>query len=180
MVIDQFIKMRRCRQVLRWHTERTIQHQNLADHQWGVAMLVDYMGGPSQAVKAALVHDCAEVELGDIPAPVKWQFGNLYAEKERTVEDNMGVHGGWAKHITVAEKVLVETADRMEALLFSFEEIQLGNQNMRAPFDKLVRKLAPNWRGIPTSGQVLIWYLMEETGYLEFNQDVVKIMEAPR
>lgn len=164
---------------MRWHTEGPLQMQTLADHQWGVAMLAMYLTDNKCTlflVRAALVHDCAELIIGDIPAPTKWKFGSLLEEAERKAEEEMGITV-WLENITPDEQELLSVADRMEALLFSYEELLLGNTRMQWPFEKLMRKLAEVWARIPQRGQEIILRLCEDIGFLETHLGVATLIE---
>ena len=68
--------------VTRFHTLRTIRQQSVAHHSWGVATLLLHVWpeAPASVLRAALWHDVAEIETGDMPAPIKWANPELKKE----------------------------------------------------------------------------------------------------
>lgn len=60
--------------VRRYHTTPRVRPQAVAQHAWGVAIIYTYLTG-SRDVLSTLLHDCAEVFVGDIPAPIKAHAG---------------------------------------------------------------------------------------------------------
>ena len=68
--------------VVRWHTRRTARHQTLAEHKALVAMLAVWLAhrlppgrfgamDELELLRAALLHDVPETQLGDLPNPAK-------------------------------------------------------------------------------------------------------------
>ena len=60
-------------EVKRYHTMPTIGEQTVANHSWGVAVILSWLK-PDISPKAllkALTHDVAEKQTGDMPAPTK-------------------------------------------------------------------------------------------------------------
>ena len=119
--------------VKRWHVEATIQTQNLAAHQWGVAMIIrEICPGDIMLLEAALTHDCAEVVTGDIPFTAKRESPVLRAASE-LCEAEFNVRNKIQYEFELSKEQLhaLAWADTFEALLFSQREIALGNQLMQ-------------------------------------------------
>lgn len=60
--------------VRRWHANPDLAHtaQTNAQHQWGCAVLaMQLFPGRYDLLKACLLHDCGEVDVGDIAGPAK-------------------------------------------------------------------------------------------------------------
>lgn len=60
-------------EVTRYHAVPTVKPQNLAHHQWCVAMLAIYLWPQlrKELLVEILVHDCDEIITGDVPYTVK-------------------------------------------------------------------------------------------------------------
>ncbi len=98
--------------------------QNLAEHQWGVAMLcweLSLRRGTAPSVSllmAALTHDLSEAWLGDMPGNVKWEYPGLareYAEAEAMVEEQIGTRISLSKY----ERTVLRWADGLELYIYS-------------------------------------------------------------
>lgn len=98
--------------------------QNLAEHQWGVAMFVraicERMGDQPSAplLLAALTHDIPERWLGDMPANVKWAHPALALEY-RKAEDIVERSCGTRVQLTAGEETILKWADGLECLVYS-------------------------------------------------------------
>jgi len=116
--------------VKRYHTIDTVKEQTVADHTWGVLMIVRYLTGrPSWSlVEAALLHDVPEVVTGDVPAPAKWQSQqpcDALDEIESKVLDEMKAP---MPALTSEEVLILKIADTTELLLKARREMDLGNK----------------------------------------------------
>lgn len=129
-------------EVERFHMMRTSQRQNVADHSFGVAwgcwLMTD--GKPSaNLLMAALAHDAAEHEVGDIPAPTKRTLGLrelLHTHEAKVVERVLGsVHGA----LTEDELRVLSLADSLDGLMFCYRELRTGNTRMEWPFNNYRR-----------------------------------------
>lgn len=73
--------------VLRYHATPSVPCQDLASHQWNVAIICHHLctvaGYDEQftreVVMLGLFHDTPELITGDIPAPVKWERPDMEA-----------------------------------------------------------------------------------------------------
>jgi hypothetical protein len=115
--------------VTRWHTMPNLKPQNLAAHSWGVALLIARLyDGPAvflpALLRAALEHDLAESEIGDMPRPARTlDHRNL----EAVTGARMGIMGEWSLPESV--RPWLEWADLIEAGLHAQREAALGNSH---------------------------------------------------
>lgn len=123
--------------VTRWHSVRTSRNQNLAEHQYMVAMLAQEMAlrifnAPLSdsdyraLTEYALRHDTPEIVLGDIPGPVKRKLELIYDEESPFDELEASVCSRFkaAKERVQnsALMVIVQLADLADAIVFITEE----------------------------------------------------------
>lgn len=79
---------------------------------------------------AALVHDLAEHQVGDIPAPSKREFG--IGEQINELESRLLSASGWGpQELTDSEARALKLADIAQGALYCVEELQRGNTKMR-------------------------------------------------
>ncbi len=135
-LIDRF---RRGGTVRRYHTHRLLRPPNNAEHQWGVAMIVDhlwraagYHETPPQLIVKALYHDVPEYDTGDMPAWVKrgTDLGAHINEIEAGVAKRLGIEDpepGMETHI-------LKAADELEHLWTCLDERRLGNTDLSEMF----------------------------------------------
>lgn len=142
--------------VLRYHTCRTARTQDLAQHQWGVAMLVlvvEPKAGPN-LVRAALTHDLAEYTTGDLPYPVKMDNPELKDELGE-IEERFEAEHGLAFHLTEYEMRVLKWCDMAELCLWCLEDIRLGNKNANVPFNNGMAALSSMGCPSPAARQIL-------------------------
>lgn len=124
--------------VKRYHVMDTLRTQNNAEHSFGVAWLVYMLSGgmPSAALLiAALQHDLAEQDTGDLPAPAKRRLGisEQFAEYEETILLEIGL---LAQPLSEYELRILKLADCAELCLFCIREIALGNKQMHIVYQR--------------------------------------------
>jgi len=125
--------------VRRYHTITTLVTETVGHHSHGVALLACMLTEEPtlDLVFAALVHDLAEHQLGDIPSPAKRQYG--IGEQVNELEEKLLTDSGWATgDLTAQEKRVLKLADIAQGALFCVEEIQRGNTRMRVVFDRYI------------------------------------------
>lgn len=119
--------------VKRYHVKRTHRTQTVAEHTFGMLMLVKQVlektvvsdFDKSRIYEAVLHHDLPELFTGDIPAPIKRahpQLGPLM----NTIEEGLAPLYLDA-HLGPWDAALIKWADRMELVLWCLEEIRMGN-----------------------------------------------------
>lgn len=115
-------------QIKRWHTNQTIGTQTNAHHQWGVAALLNYIVPDNpKLIVAGLFHDSQEQLTGDVPYPVKRKNAKLAAELDRLNEKIKSEYSNLFPQLSHSEAALLKIADRLEALIYSKFQLELGN-----------------------------------------------------
>ena len=119
--------------VRRYHTiEHVARSQNIADHSWQVAQIILCIDPDcrKELLVAALDHDTGECYTGDVPAPFKWDNPGLKAELKNLETEHMHKMGIEGHPLDGHEKNVLRWADIMECMMFSWEEVALGNRSM--------------------------------------------------
>ena len=123
----------------RYHTLTTLTEETVGHHSHGVALLVFMLvEEPSiSLIFAALVHDLAEHQTGDLPSPSKRQFG--ITEQFSALEDRLLETSGWGlEGLTPEEARTLKLADVAQGAMYCAEEIISGNTRMKVVFDRYV------------------------------------------
>ena len=124
-------------EVKRYHTVTTLINETVGHHSHGVAMLtlmIDPAAG-RELLLAALMHDLAEHQVGDIPSPAKREYG--IGEQVSELEDRlMRAAGLVMPDLNTRDARTLKLADIAQGALFCAREISLGNQRMRAIFTR--------------------------------------------
>lgn len=137
------LELRKGANVRRYHTEYVIGEQTNAAHSHGVAMLLTQFYphlANSNTLLACLVHDLPEGHTGDMPATIKWLEPELADMLDR-VEAKRAEYLGIKIALSDAEKQAVYVCDYLEAMLFTYEQIKLGNRFFMAVYVRLFKKL---------------------------------------
>lgn len=119
--------------VQRYHVKRTHRQQTVAEHTFGMLMLVKQVNefdgflGDRVAVvyDYILHHDLPELMTGDIPAPIKRAHPSLGPMMDAIEADMHPLYRECS--LTPLELSLVKWADRMELVLWCLEEVRMGN-----------------------------------------------------
>ena len=130
-IFKQLLCIRRGGEVRRFHTHRRIKEENVAEHSFGVAWILWLIteGQCSAALlMEALVHDLAEQETGDIPAPFKHRIGfrDLICDFEENILRAYGLPV--SAPISEIEKWTLKLADSLDALASCCREAEMGNK----------------------------------------------------
>lgn len=124
--------------VKRYHVKRTHRTQTLAEHTFGMLMLVKQVtegrgehGLQSLAIlyNAILHHDLPELMTGDVPAPIKRVHPALGPLMDSIEQDLYPLYREYT--LTQEEAALLKWADRMELVLWCLEEFRLGNSYVK-------------------------------------------------
>lgn len=124
-------------EVTRYHTVTTLVKETVGHHSHGVAMLALLLNplASRQVLMAALFHDLAEHQTGDIPSPAKRQFG--IGDKVDELEHRlMRAAGIVMPELSPDDARTLKLADLAQGALFCVREISLGNSRMRAVLDR--------------------------------------------
>lgn len=113
--------------VLRYHAKRTHGSQTVADHTWGVCLVLLWLYEPAlpsvKILRSALLHDVHEVITGDVPAPAKWRSPALTAaltELEASIATEMEL-----PEIEMSD--VLRFADTAELTMYSIVQANMGN-----------------------------------------------------
>lgn len=119
----------------RYHTEDTLTVQTVAEHSFGVAMLVHLLAPDArkELIMAALVHDLAEHKIGDIPSPTKRSMPDLKQAVD-TAEANLLLENDLIFILTDEEKAILKVADLFDGMLFCIRERKMGSTMSNAAF----------------------------------------------
>ncbi len=121
--------------VRRYHTVRTLVTETVGHHSHGVAALCLLLVRQPSAnlLRAALLHDLAEHQTGDIPSPAKRQYGigDQVSALENQLLDAVGLT---MPLLTDAEERTLKLADIAQGALFCAQETHLGNEAMWAVY----------------------------------------------
>lgn len=149
--LQHITMLREASAVKRWHTARTQKNQTLAEHSYGVAVLVQVLDPQcrKEVLLAAMWHDLPEYITGDTPAHAKRRAPQL-----AVVLEEMERHCGplyLDAGLTVYEEHLLKFCDLMELILWSLEEVLMGNTYALQPAKLGVEWLNDtigNWKGM--------------------------------
>lgn len=124
-------------QVKRYHTVTTLALETVGHHSAEVALIVLLLEPDArrQLLTAALFHDLAEHQTGDIPSPAKrvYGIGEQVDDLEKRLMHEAGI---FYPALTEAEARTVKLADIAQGALFCAREINTGNRKMRTVFDR--------------------------------------------
>ena len=145
---ERLDQLRRGATVTRYHTHRVLRPQSVGEHSHGVALIAlelwretfwrkTYASElpPAWLLLAALEHDLAEGQVGDMPSPAKRRHPALHAaltnaelaESERL---ELGAH----EHLGPEASDILRMADQLEFLCYALDERRLGNTDMGRVF----------------------------------------------
>ena len=126
-------------EVKRYHTVTTLISETVGHHSHGVAMLCLLFkpDAERELLFAALCHDLAEHQTGDIPSPAKREFGigGRVDELEERLMSYVGIH---MPNLSTEDKRILKLADIAQGAMFCARELSLGNKRMRAIFDRYI------------------------------------------
>jgi 5'-deoxynucleotidase YfbR-like HD superfamily hydrolase len=126
-------------EVKRYHTVTTIQQETVGHHSHGVAMLCCLLIEPTpRLLFAALTHDLAEHQLGDLPSPAKRRYG--IGDQVNALEQELLEEAGLFtdEELTPAEARTLKLADIFQGMCFCVREMRLGNVRMNDIFQRYI------------------------------------------
>ena len=131
--------------VRRFHTHPVIHEETLAAHQWMVATLLYLLTdglASGYLMMAALVHDCGESAVGDLPSPVKRQLSPKALREFKQLElQALKDAGLFFPGLNFTEVYAITVADMASALLYTAVEIRMGNNHLRHVFGEILSGL---------------------------------------
>lgn len=124
-------------EVERYHTVRTLTTETVGHHSHGVAMLCALLVGcqaSKELLLAALMHDLAEHQTGDIPSPAKRAYG--IGEQVNELEEKLLKSVGLNFTLHPDDTRTLKLADIAQGAIFCVREMQLGNIGMKTVYDR--------------------------------------------
>lgn len=109
-------------EVVRYHAVPTVQKQNLAHHQWNVAILLLHITDfviTKELLAEALLHDVDEQTTGDIPYTLKRDYPEIKAILEPVsarVREELTIRA--VIELTPEERALLKVADTLDGFIW--------------------------------------------------------------
>lgn len=135
----------------RMHTSMCNKHRSVAHHSWGISLLIETLipvghYPPFEMYymhRYAVLHDVAELAVGDIPAPVKWELGKDFVKRIDELENEfMAEQGVGDDHITrmltPEQKGVLKIFDLFDLMHHVLEERRMGNSTLDQIFTNCV------------------------------------------
>ena len=123
-------------QVRRFHTRATVATETVGHHSHGVATIALLLDPDASRdlIIAALYHDLSEHVTGDIPSPMKREYG--ISAQISDIEEKLMLQAG-ITFPTLSEKDqrTLKLADIAHGAIFCCQELELGNLKMRNILD---------------------------------------------
>jgi len=123
--------------VLRYHTTPPIRPQTDGAHSFGVAWLVWMLTEGTcsrELILAALAHDLAEHQTGDLSAMAK-RFGDIGTQLDQLEKAHLATVG-LDFSLSPEEQNVLQLADKIEGMMFCISERRLGNQDAELWFNR--------------------------------------------
>lgn len=127
----KFADIYRAGRTKRYHTRDTHNIQTVAEHSWGVAMILLHVfpQATPEMVLIALAHDLPEADTGDLPAPFKWANPAVVPHLEKAEASWFSKHGLSHSMSSLASDI-IRYCDIAELVMFCLREIRSGNIDM--------------------------------------------------
>ncbi len=143
-LLERITAIRDAGAVRRFHILRTNAQQTVAEHSYGVAVLVCELQptASTNLLRAALFHDTHERATGDMPSTAKWAFPEL-AKAMHSAESRWNAENGFNYECTLTdeEKEILHYCDYLELLLWSLEQFNMGNTYASGPAKNILQAL---------------------------------------
>ena len=147
-------------QIRRFHAFPIIGQENVAEHSFGVAMVVlamtDWKASPA-LLKAALYHDISEQHTGDIPFTAKRDNPILKAAAD-AAEEWFNEQNNLDIQLPPRDWLVLKWADMLHLLLFCKAQRDLGNRGMNQVFANGVEFLS-GLENVPEGQEILNWII---------------------
>lgn len=126
-------------EVVRYHTIHTLQRETVGHHSHGVATICAILEPEcsGRLLYAALLHDLAEHQTGDLPSPAKRAYG-IGEQVSKLENDLLNSVGLSMPPLSPDEQRTLKLADIAQGAMFCAREMSLGNANMRIVFDRYI------------------------------------------
>lgn len=131
-----FLDPRRAGLVLRYHTYPTLQQQSVAEHTWQVIRVLwaIWPDVPRCVIQHAMIHDCGELAIGDLPYPSKGLWSEAGKKELDRLEKGaiLDMCIPWClpspPQLKPEEYAIFKLAEYIEMYEFAWNEINLGNK----------------------------------------------------
>ena len=115
----------------RYHTADTLTSQTVGEHSFGVAWLVVLLcpDARKELILAALAHDLAEHQVGDVSSPTKKKHPEIKEfldATERSLLASVGLD--FETKLFVYEKRVLKAADILDGMMFCLREFNMGSR----------------------------------------------------
>ncbi len=149
--VERIIALREASNVERCHTVPHSGSYSVGKHSYdATCLLLVLHPNPSAALlRAVLLHDSGERWVGDLPAPAKWdngQLGILHAAIEQRALAHAGIS---SPELSEEEINWLNGVDRFELWLWCHDQLHLGNQNVWPMKKRLDQHITDTWNTIP-------------------------------
>jgi 5'-deoxynucleotidase YfbR-like HD superfamily hydrolase len=156
-ILDRVLNTLESGGVTRYHANPYVKAQTDAEHSWGVAIILTYLGGaiaPSNSLLLeGLLHDTGEIEVGDIPFSTKKKNHKLRTIVNQLEADARRDYMLEGLPVDDWEQAQVKIADCLEALWWCAHNSNFprGSHPMIAAYQKQFRALRETYNGcLPT------------------------------
>lgn len=144
--------------VRRFHTVPVTSHETVAEHSFGVAVMVLALtnnNASKNLMLAALFHDLAEQVTGDIPATAKWNHPTIKVAAQ-VAEHAFHTEHGLTVDLSEREQLILKWADLLQLMFYCKAQRDLGNKNMNPVFARVVEFLG-TMENLPAGQKMLNW-----------------------
>lgn len=167
-MISDLLALRKSNSVSRYHTETLLLDESVGQHVANVCMILCWMykhvGIPARVLRAAVLHDVAEVYTGDAPAPVKWEYSKVEEGLKMAERDFWRKLVGWDNpydSLTLEELAVVKFADMADLCLKCIHERELGNNTLNGMYLRGIVVMEQRSADIPSNLESKANTLME-------------------
>jgi len=143
----EILSLRRAGYVTRAHTIPHAMTQTIAEHSaHALSIILVLHPDPSMdLIKAILWHDTPEIHTGDVPAPVKRYNADLCHALNKAESKWISEHPTFNEamfNLTDHEFLWLKAADTLELMLWSDDQIAMGNTHFQ-----MIRNKCSLWLG---------------------------------
>ncbi len=141
--VDRITQLREASNVERSHTIPHHGSYTVGKHSYDMvmALLVLNPTASPALIQAVLVHDLGERWTGDIPSPAKVQMGGEISRRIQQLEERALAHLGFSIELTPDERLWLRAMDGVELLLWSKDQLAMGNLNVQPMVHEIVKYL---------------------------------------
>lgn len=145
---EKILKYYKLKNLDRFATCERVREESVSEHSYFVALFAELICNELEVcdtirlkcLRSALIHDLPEMELSDIPHPVKQSSKELQdvldKMEEKFFNDNFKNSSDYIKyiheynHLTSPESYILLLSDVLSVIQYCLSEINLGNKNM--------------------------------------------------